>query len=58
MSTEQVKSVILRTAGDNITNAFWIDHFQYGYGASPIPEPDGAVLLLAAFQFCGRRKRH
>ena len=34
-----------------------IDHFQYGYGAAPIPEPAGLALIGAAGVFAITRRR-
>ena len=34
-----------------------IDHFQYGYGAQPIPEPAvPALAVIAAAGACRRRR--
>ncbi len=37
-------------------NGIAIDHFQYGYGAAPIPEP-ASLGLLAGGVFLGLRRR-
>ena len=38
--------------------AIIIDHFQYGYGAAPIPEPAGLALVgVAGVLGLGRRRR-
>ena len=51
VSDEPVRAIYIYNDG------IIIDHFQYGYGTQPIPEPAASVLAAFAVVAAGRRRR-
>jgi hypothetical protein len=51
IADQPITGVLFRDGG------ILLDHFQYGYGAAPMPEPAVSGLALAGAAICLRRRR-